>query len=73
MRMKPEQLEQITGCSRKSAQVAWFKLHLGVDVPYDRHGVIMSEGAYEKLLEKRLGLGETSGRQRPVVRLQKAA
>jgi len=44
--------------------------YLGVDVPYDRFGPILTEQAYEKLLEKRLGLGaslSTSEKPRPSV------
>lgn len=72
MRIPPDKLEEITGgLKRKSAQVKWFRLYLGVDVPYDRFGVIMTDSAYEKLLEKRLGLGASlsSNEKRPTLRI----
>jgi len=55
MRLSAERLNEITHLKRKSAQVAWFRQHLGVNVPCDRFGPILTDSAYEKLLEKRLG------------------
>lgn len=56
MRLTSERLREITGLKFKKSQTAWFLLHLGVEVPCDRIGPIVSEEAFEKLLEKRLGL-----------------
>ena len=65
-------LKDITGKSRKSAQVRWFKDYLGVEVPHDRRGPILTEEAYQKLLEKRLGLlFEDPGQNRPSVKLMR--
>ena len=60
MRLTAERLTEITHLTRKSAQVAWFRQYLGVDVPYDRFGPILTDTAYEKLLEKKLGLVQNS-------------
>ena len=70
MRLSAERLSEITRLKRKSAQVAWFRQYLGVDVPCDRFGPILTDAAYEKLLEKRLGLGAslaTPEKPRPTV------
>lgn len=72
MRLEPAQLKRITGFKRKSAQVAWFRQHLGADVPHDKSGVIITDSAYEKLLEKRLGLAPSSAatvKTKPTLRL----
>ena len=60
MRLNSERLTEITHLTRKSAQVAWFRQYLGVDVPCDRFGPILTDTAYEKLLEKKLGLVQNS-------------
>ncbi len=60
MRLTTERLTEITHLTRKSAQVAWFRQYLGVDVPCDRFGPILTDTAYEKLLEKKLGLVQNS-------------
>lgn len=60
MRLTAERLTEITRLTRKSAQVAWFRQYLGVDVPCDRFGPILTDTAYEKLLEKKLGLVQNS-------------
>jgi len=76
-RMPPEELKKITGCKRPKYQAAWFKQHMGVDVPCDRQGPVMTEAAYEALLAKRLGIlpqsADGSTKQRPTVRLLKTA
>ncbi len=66
-------LKDITGKARKSAQVRWFRDHLGVEVPHDRRGPILTEEAYQKLLEKRLGLlpFENPEQSRPSVKLMR--
>ncbi len=69
--MTAEKLFEITHLKRKKTQVEWFRQHLGVDVPHDRFGVILSDESYEKLLEKRLGIRPSSStpEQRPAIRL----
>ncbi|RQS74647.1 DUF4224 domain-containing protein [Burkholderia sp. Bp8977] len=52
-----EELEQITGKKRYSAQAAWFKAQFNVDVPRRGDGsVVMTKDTFEKLLQKRLGI-----------------
>ncbi|MDR2219772.1 MAG: DUF4224 domain-containing protein [Methylobacillus sp.] len=72
MRLSANRLQEITHRRRASGQVAWFRQKLGADVPFDKHGPILTETAYEKLLEKRLGIlpsSETS-EDRPRIRLK---
>ena len=65
MRLTAERLFEITHLTRKSAQMKWFRLHLGADVPCDRFGPILTDGAYEKLLEKRLGICASLAPEKP--------
>lgn len=65
MRLTPECIAEITGYTRKSAQVRWFRAHLGADVPFDRDGPILTDSAYEKLLEKKLGILPSSTEAKP--------
>lgn len=66
MRLDKQTLYNLTKLRRISAQVRWFRDQLGVDVPFDRDGPIMTDAALEKLLEKRLGiLPSYSGQERP--------
>lgn len=73
MRLSPQKLYEATGRVRQSAQARWFKEYLGVDVPCDRLGPIITEAAYEDLVKKRLGVlqspGGTTAREHPKVRL----
>lgn len=73
MRLSPEKLYEATGRIRQSAQARWFKEFLGVDVPCDRLGPIITEAAYEDLVKKRLGVLPQSmnqpERDQPKVRL----
>lgn len=73
MRLSPEMLYKATGRTRQSAQARWFKEYLGVDVPCDRLGPIITEAAYEDLVKKRLGVlalpAGTPAREHPKVRL----
>lgn len=71
MRITTEKLYEITGLKFKKSQVAWFSIHLKVDVPHDKYGPIISEESFEKLLEKRLGLtpSNTKNEIRPSVKL----
>ena len=73
MRLDNNQIFELTGLKRKSSQIQWFKRHLGVEVPYDRNGPILTDACYEKLLEKRLGILTPSSEPshgRPSVRLK---
>ncbi|KWO78488.1 DUF4224 domain-containing protein [Burkholderia ubonensis] len=55
-----EELEQITGKKRYSAQANWFKAQFGVDVPRRADGsIVMTKDTFEKLLQKRLGIAIT--------------
>lgn len=56
MRLSRVQLKEITGYQRRSAQAAWFMRHLGVTVPCDDQGPIITEAAYQALLDRKLGL-----------------
>lgn len=60
MRLSFETLCSMTNLVRPKAQAKWFLLHLGVEVPCDRLGPIMTDTAYEKLLERKLGLSASS-------------
>lgn len=57
MRLTSLQLFEITGYERRKAQAKWFLQFLAVDIPSDRLGVILTDSAWQKLLDKRLGLG----------------
>ncbi|MFN4328338.1 MAG: DUF4224 domain-containing protein [Limnobacter sp.] len=73
MRLSPQKLYEATGRIRQSAQARWFKEYLGVDVPRDRLGPIITEAAYEDLVKKRLGVlqlpANPAAREHPKVRL----
>lgn len=71
MRLTTKKMHEITGKKFIKSQVAWFSNNFGVEVPYDKLGPIMSEIAFEKLLEKRLGLtpSNTKNEIRPSVKL----
>jgi len=73
MRINQDMLYQITRLKRKGAQIKWFKLHLGVDVPHDHAGAILTDSAYQKLVEKRLGLApelsNSNQKPNPTIRL----
>lgn len=56
LRWSTDQLVEITGKQRQSAQRRWFKLCFGVDVPCDPFGPIMTDSTYEALLQRRCGL-----------------
>ena len=56
MRLTQEIIHTITGKRTRSAQARWFKTYLGVDVPCDLTGPVMTEATYEALLKKRCGV-----------------
>lgn len=74
MRLSPEDLYKITHLHRPKGQAAWFLEHLGVKVPCDRAGPILTPAAYEAILAKRLGVSSEqtgpSPEQRPVLHLR---
>ncbi|KWD88461.1 DUF4224 domain-containing protein [Burkholderia ubonensis] len=52
-----DQLEQITGKKRYSAQVAWFRETFGAEPALRANGsIVMTQSAFEQLLLKRLGI-----------------
>lgn len=57
MRLTSLQLIEITGYERRKAQAKWFLQYLAVELPADKQGVILTDSAWHKLLDKRLGLG----------------
>ena len=71
MRLTQIQLYEITGLKRRSAQVTWFKNNFGVEPPFDKQGPVISEKAFEMLLERKLGLVQSQrDENRPPVRLR---
>lgn len=56
MRLEHEVLVKITGRHRSRDQVAWFLQHLGVNVPCDRKGPIITQATYEALVARACGL-----------------
>jgi hypothetical protein len=73
MRLSREDLKKITHRVRPRNQAAWFEEYLGVAVPWDSDGPILTPSTYEALVAKRLGVGptpaEASPERRPVVHL----
>jgi len=78
LRLDHPTLVSITGRRRKSLQARWFKDYLGADVPCDERGPIITQQAYNALLEKRLGLrqgdqiSQPEKAGRPVVHLPRS-
>lgn len=74
MRIDQAHMIEITGRKRASSQAAWFRDYLGVTVPCDRLGPIVTVAAYEALVARACGLpvqaalGPTGSR--PSVRLR---
>jgi hypothetical protein len=56
MRLPPEKLAEITGRKRARAQADWFRDYLGVVVPCDRQGPIVTVPTYEALVARACGL-----------------
>ena len=65
MRLSFEALHNETKKMRPKAQARWFLLHFGVEVAYDKHGPILTEASFEKLIERKLGLGLSSEEDKP--------
>lgn len=70
-RLTPDRLEQITRKQRPSAQLRWFEKHLGVKLPCDMAGPIITESAFESLMTKICGLSPAGPAPRPVVKLNR--
>ena len=72
-RLTREELKAITGRQQPAAQSRWFKLHLGIDIPTDRRGPIITPAAFDALVSKRCGLweGGSPAADRPMVKLVK--
>ena len=56
MRLSRDDLFKITHRVRPRNQAAWFLEYLGINVPCDRDGPILTPSTYEALLAKRLGV-----------------
>jgi hypothetical protein len=56
MRLSRDELFKITDFKTPRKQTQWFLDHLGVAVPHDRKGPILTPATCEALLAKRLGL-----------------
>jgi hypothetical protein len=56
MRLPPETIAEITGRKRARAQADWFRDYLGVIVPCDRLGPIVTAATYEALVARACGL-----------------
>ncbi|WP_353325908.1 DUF4224 domain-containing protein [Chitiniphilus shinanonensis] len=56
IRLDRERLREITGLQQRGAQVRWFKRHFGVELPCDQAGPILTEQAFEALVNKRCGI-----------------
>lgn len=70
MRIKREALVQITRRNQRAAQHRWFLDHFGVDLPSDREGPIITQGAFEKLVERKCGL-EPASAAKPQLKLKR--
>lgn len=66
MRLNAEKLFEITGLKKPSAQAKWFRDKYGVTIPCDRLGPIITQQAFEKLVERSCGLNMQQ-RARPEV------
>lgn len=74
MRINPEKLATLTGVVRPASQAKWFRTHFGVTLPVDALGPIITESAFNSLVEQRCGLlkGRTEiVADRPAVKLTK--
>jgi hypothetical protein len=71
MRLSRDDLHQITHRKRPRHQAAWFLEYLGVVIPCDGEGPILTQSILEALLAKKLGVlpnfAEASPQRRPEV------
>jgi len=56
MRLDQQSIIEITGRKRPRAQADWFRDYLGVVVPCDRLGPIVTAATYEALVARACGL-----------------
>jgi hypothetical protein len=76
--MSHNDLKDVTGKKRHSAQVSWFKLHFGITPVQSADGrIILTWAAFEGLQAKRAGVGPATaiannGRP-PLVPIRRAA
>jgi len=56
MRLDNAALREIAKRCRPKHQAAWFKEYLGIDIPCDRAGPILTQQTYDALLAKRPGV-----------------
>lgn len=76
MRLSPDKLRELTGRTQAAAQVRWFRERLGVTVPRDEAGPIITRAALERVMQERLGLGVTVSAEpaptiKPILRVRK--
>lgn len=65
MRLSRDDLFKITHRQRPRNQAAWFLEYLGVTVPCDSEGPILTPSTYEAILAKRLGVFPKSAELAP--------
>jgi hypothetical protein len=71
--MSRERLKEITGRSFGKAQARWFGEYLGVEVPCDRVGPILTEQTFEELVARANGIRKNEGgAERPTIRKKTA-
>lgn len=70
MRLSEKDLLEITNRTLPVAQARWFKRYFGIDVEYDRRGVIMTRNVFEQLVAKKCGISAKT-EARPSVKLLK--
>ncbi|NOV26866.1 DUF4224 domain-containing protein [Cupriavidus necator] len=74
--MSEQDLRDVTGKKRHSAQAAWFSLHFGVTPVQRADGrIILTWAAFEALQAKRAGVlpGAATPGRTPLIPLRKAA
>lgn len=66
MRLSEQELKDLTNRSMPSAQARWFKRYFGVDVEFDRRGVIITKQAVEALVARKCGISALKPPKPPV-------
>lgn len=56
MRIPMDELVRITSRISPRGQASWFKKHFGLDMEYDRHGVIITGDVLNRLIAKKYGV-----------------
>lgn len=74
MRLNPSQITEITGRKQPKRQTAWFLDYLGINVPADKRGPILTESLIETLLARAIGLTGSSdistNKPKPQIRMK---